>query len=926
MPEAESGMNMARIAALRAGLPDSVPGVTINRFCSSGLQAIAMAADRIRSGGAQIIIAGGAESMSLIPMAGNKFAPNPWMVDHMPQIYMGMGLTAEEVQRKYDVTREDSDQFAYRSHQNALRAQAEGKFDDEIVPVEVESTVLDNGTPRRHTALFQKGRRPARRHLRRSAGQTQAGLPREGGTVTAGNSSQTSDGAAAALVMSEKKAKELGLKPMARFVSFAVAGVPPEIMGIGPVVAIPKALALAGLKLDDIGVIELNEAFAVQALAVIRKAGLDLDRVNVNGGAIALGHPLGCTGAKLTATILREMRRAQFPLRNGDHVRRRWPGRRRHLRKPGKERFHMATSTTLPRETQRRLIPDRTHLARGTVLARGLHRRAPRHRPHHRGVLDQGNRAAPRSHPAPGAGRRGLDPAQGRRTRPHRRRDSGKIRRHGDGPHLRHDRRRGHRQGRLLRRLARRASGHRHSAAAVVRHRGTEAALSSQARQRRDDRRLRLSEPQAGSDALAARTRADLSPDGKHYILNGQKMWITNGGAADLFTVFAKVDGEKFTAFLVERRFPGVSAGAEEKKMGIKGSSTTAIYLDNVPVPVENVLGEIGRGHIIAFNILNIGRLKLGPVRRAAAPRKCCACSLKYAKERKAFGKSIAEFGMIQHKLAEMAIRIFATESAAYRVVGLIESQLQDFSWSQPDAAQKELKAVEEFAAECSFIKVFASEMLDYVVDEGVQIHGGYGFHQDYPVERAYRDSRINRIFEGTNEINRLLATGMLLKRAQRGQLPLVEAVKKLQAEILSGPRAGGAAWSRTPRKTALFALGVAYQKYGAALEEQQEVLASITDIAMNAFVMESVELRAQKLAHLRKGEIAADAAEVFLREAMETVESAARNVLAACSEGDTLRTNLAVLKRFTKFEPVNAIAARRRIAERLLAAEHYLV
>jgi len=439
-----------------------------------------------------------------------------------------------------------------------------------------------------------------------------------------------------------------------------------------------------------------------------------------------------------------------------------------------------------------------------------------------------------------------------------------------------------------------------------------------------------LSEPQAGSDALAARTRADLSPDGKHYILNGQKMWITNGGAADLYTIFAKVDGEKFTAFLVERKFPGLAPGAEEKKMGIKGSSTTPIFLDNVPVPVENVLGEIGRGHIIAFNILNIGRLKLGAFACGGAKEVLRVC-LNYAKERKAFGKSIAEFGMIQHKLAEMAIRIFAAEAATYRVVGLIEGQLEGFSWEQPNAAQTELKAVEEFAAECSYIKIFASEMLDYATDEAVQIHGGYGYHQDYIVERAYRDSRINRIFEGTNEINRLLATGMLLKRAMRGQLPLVEAVMKLQAEILSGPAlgAGGSEDARlveNAKKTALLALGIAYQKFGTALEEQQEVLASITDVAMNAFVMESVYLRAQKLAKLHKGEIAADVSSVFLREAMETVESAGRSALAASSEGDNLRTNLAVLKRFTKFEPVNAVAARRRIADRLLASGRYLV
>src|ERR1700678_4037138 len=304
MPEAESGMNVARIAAMRAGLPDTVPGVTINRFCSSGLQAIAMAAEKIRSGGAEIIIAGGSESMSLLPMSGHKFAPNPWMVDHHPQIYMGMGLTAEEVYRKYNVSREDQDQFAYRSHQNALKAQAEGRFDDEIVPPEgdpqspydkKQSVFKKDEGPRADTSLEALAKLRPVFHV--------------AGTVTAGNSSQTSDGAAGAIVMSEKKARELGLKPMARFVSFAVGGVPPEIMGIGPIVAIPKALKLAGLKLDDIGLVELNEAFAVQALAVAREVGLNLETLNVNGGAIALGHPLGCTGAKLTATILREMKR-----------------------------------------------------------------------------------------------------------------------------------------------------------------------------------------------------------------------------------------------------------------------------------------------------------------------------------------------------------------------------------------------------------------------------------------------------------------------------------------------------------------------------------------------------------------------------------------------------------------------------------------
>jgi acetyl-CoA acyltransferase len=303
-PEAESGMNMARVAVLRAGLPDTVPAVTINRFCSSGLQAIAMAADKIRSGGAEIIIAGGAESMSLLPMSGQKFAPNPWMVDHIPAIYMGMGLTAEEVYRKYNVSREDQDQFSYRSHQNALKAQAEGRFDEEIVPLEVDHTT-PKGTKK---GVFNKDEGPRADTSVEALGKLRP-VFHAAGTVTAGNSSQTSDGAAAAIVMSAKKAEELGLKPIARFVSFAVGGVPPEIMGIGPIVAIPKALKLAGLTIADIGLIELNEAFAVQALAVVREAGLNIDTVNVNGGAIALGHPLGCTGAKLTATLLREMKR-----------------------------------------------------------------------------------------------------------------------------------------------------------------------------------------------------------------------------------------------------------------------------------------------------------------------------------------------------------------------------------------------------------------------------------------------------------------------------------------------------------------------------------------------------------------------------------------------------------------------------------------
>jgi acetyl-CoA acyltransferase len=304
MPEGEAGNNMARQSLLRAGLPESVPGMTINRFCSSGLQAIAQAADCIRSGGADILIAGGAESMSKTPFGGLKPAPNPWFVDHWPEVYMSMGLTAERVQRKYSVSREDADAFALRSHHNAIAAQQQGKFDEEIVPVDVE-TATPAGSQK---TVFQRDEGPRADSTIEALAKLKP-VFHASGTVTAGNSSQTSDGAAAALIMSDSKARELGLKPKARFVSYATAGVAPEIMGIGPVKAIPKALAMAGLTLADIGVIELNEAFAVQALAVIREAGLNIDRVNVNGGAVALGHPLGCTGAKLTATILREMER-----------------------------------------------------------------------------------------------------------------------------------------------------------------------------------------------------------------------------------------------------------------------------------------------------------------------------------------------------------------------------------------------------------------------------------------------------------------------------------------------------------------------------------------------------------------------------------------------------------------------------------------
>lgn len=433
-----------------------------------------------------------------------------------------------------------------------------------------------------------------------------------------------------------------------------------------------------------------------------------------------------------------------------------------------------------------------------------------------------------------------------------------------------------------------------------------------------------LTEPLAGSDALAARTRADLSPDGKHYILNGQKMWITNGGAADVFIVFAKVGGEKFTAFIVERAFGGLTSGAEEHKMGIQGSSTTAIYFDNVKVPVENVLGEIGRGHVIAFNILNIGRLKLGPAVMGAA-KSILASSIKYAKQRKAFGVPIASFGAMQHKLAEMAIRIFATESMAWRVVGLIQAQLSDAEHGTPDSAKVELKAAEEYAAECSMVKVFAAEMLDYVADEGVQIHGGYGFHQDYAVERYYRDARINRLFEGTSEINRLVISGMPLKRAARGLLPLLEAAEKELANV--GKNEDGndpeTRLVRNAKRIALFTLGVAYRKHGAELEKHQEAVMSLSDLFMETFAMESTLLRCRNLA-ADGNSSASDICQVFLRDALTRMQAASQNVLSACS-GNDLEHHMNRLKWLADHQPVNAIVLRRAIAERLLGSERYL-
>jgi len=444
-----------------------------------------------------------------------------------------------------------------------------------------------------------------------------------------------------------------------------------------------------------------------------------------------------------------------------------------------------------------------------------------------------------------------------------------------------------------------------------------------------------LSEASSGSDALNCRTRAELSKDGKTYTLNGEKMWITNAGFADLFTVFAKVDGEKFTAFLVEKTFPGFSIGAEEHKMGIRGSSTCPIILNDCKVPAENVLGEIGKGHVIAFNILNVGRFKLGAMCVGGA-RVSIANAIGYAKQRKAFGKVIADFGLVREKLANMATLLFVGESLVYRTVGMMDVALNEVDKFGTDAMKETRKAIEEYAVECSIIKVWGSEMIDYVVDETVQIYGGYGFVEEYPAERAYRDARINRIFEGTNEINRLIITGFLLKRAMSGQLPLMPAIKKLMDEVLSGPSMGEdldgpLAEERklvaSAKKLALFVSGSATQKYMQAIQDQQEVMGAIADMVIEAYAMESAVLRTQKIVeHSSEAAAALPIAmtRVYLSQAMEKIEAAAKKVIAAVADGDMLRTQLAILRRLAKHEPFNTIELRQQIAQKMIERGKY--
>ena len=439
-----------------------------------------------------------------------------------------------------------------------------------------------------------------------------------------------------------------------------------------------------------------------------------------------------------------------------------------------------------------------------------------------------------------------------------------------------------------------------------------------------------LTEAGSGSDAMAAKATARLSADGSHYILNGEKMFITNGGFADIFIVFAKVDGDKFSAFIVEKQ-DGVAPGAEEHKMGIKGSSTTPLVLSDAKAPVENLLGEVGKGHKIAFNILNIGRFKLGAM-CVGGMKLMVHEAIKYANEREQFGKPISSFGAIKAKLAEMAIRTWVGEAMTYRTLGMIETAISDTT--DPDA---KLRAIEEYSAECSIIKVALSEYCDFVADEMVQIYGGYGYSAHYPAERAYRDSRINRIFEGTNEINRMLVPGRLMKSALSGKLALLPAAQALMDEILTPQMMGfdedeqvlavEQKLATNAKKVALMTLGTAAQKYMMKLGDQQEVLMGIADIIIDTYAMECAIMRAQKMV-AAQGQDATeryiDMTRVFCNDAVERIEAHAKNTLAAMAEGDELRTLLAALRRFTKLTPMNTVVARQRIADVMVSANRY--
>ena len=456
-----------------------------------------------------------------------------------------------------------------------------------------------------------------------------------------------------------------------------------------------------------------------------------------------------------------------------------------------------------------------------------------------------------------------------------------------------------------------------------------------------------LSEASSGSDAMNIRARATLSADGNHYTLNGEKMWITNCGWASLYTVFAKIDGEKFSAFLIERGTPGLTVGAEEHKLGIRGSSTCPLVLADCQIPAANLLGEPGKGHHIAFNVLNVGRFKLG-VACIGGARHALAHMIRYAKERHAFGKAIAEFGLIQRKISSSATRLYAAESMAYRTAGMIDAGMAALGQQMAHDPRETQKRIEEYAVECSILKVYGSEMLTLVADELIATMGGYGYVEEYPAERFYRDARINRIFEGTNEINLLIITGWLMKRALIGKLPLLPAIKRLMDEVMQPPSFDSGGDTNEPlareaevlasvKKMALFCAGVASQRFMTALQEQQEVMADLAAMIMQVYALESALLRARKMAAQGSGvrdqrsgaegggaQVSAAMTGLLADETMALAEQAARRVLAACAEGDLFRTQLAILRRLARFTPGDAVALSRTVARHCIEVEKY--
>jgi alkylation response protein AidB-like acyl-CoA dehydrogenase len=444
-----------------------------------------------------------------------------------------------------------------------------------------------------------------------------------------------------------------------------------------------------------------------------------------------------------------------------------------------------------------------------------------------------------------------------------------------------------------------------------------------------------LTEPTSGSDALSAKTTAKLSDDKKYYILNGQKMWITNGGFADILITFAQVDGDKFTCFIIDTNSPGFTRGEEENKLGIKGSSTRALFLDNVKVPVENILGEIGKGHYIAFNVLNVGRFKLCAMTTGGA-KKYASISVQYANERKQFNKTIASFGAIKYKLAEQAIRIFVAESATMRTSGLINDKEHELLESGKSYSESMIGAAEEYAIEAAMLKVFGSEVLDYVVDETVQVHGGYGYSEEYPAARGYRDSRINRIFEGTNEINRLLTVDMLVKRSMKGRLNLMGPAMAIQKDLMSVPEFGEAPTGvlavelqaiNNAKKAILMTAGMAVQKFMQKLADEQEVIMDLTDMLIEVYTSESAILRTQKLATMKnEAELQPyiDLTQAYVSDSLERINLYGKHAISAFAEGDELKLLTLGLKRFTKFGLVNTTKLRRNIADRLIAVNKY--